>query len=167
MIRAAFNNTVTVNYTGKLADGTIFDASPEDSPLSFIIGKEEVIKGFDLAVLGMSQGESKTVVIEPSQAYGETNPDLIEEVKRADLPENLELIEGGQLEVTQADGRLLLLMINKVTEETVTLDSNHPLAGKPLTFVIELLDVNTDPPKELPPFFNGALSAGPLAGPFH
>lgn len=161
MIRAAHNNTVTVKYTGKLADGTIFDASPEDSPLSFIIGREEVIKGFDAAVLGMAQGETKTVIIEPEQAYGEPNPALLEEIKRTDLPENLELNEGGQLEVTQGDGSILRLMIDKVTEETVTLDANHPLAGKALTFVIELLEIDTDPPKQLPPFFTGALATGP------
>ncbi len=161
MIRAAHNNTVTVKYTGKLADGTIFDASPEDSPMSFIIGREEVIKGFEAAVIGMSQGEIKTVVIEPDQAYGESNPALTEEINRADLPENIELTEGGQLEVTQDDGSILLFMIDKVTEETVTLDANHPLAGKALTFVIEMLEVDTEPPKELPSFFTGALAAGP------
>lgn len=167
MISPAHNNTVTVKYTGKLADGTIFDESPENSPLQFIIGRGEVIKGFEAAVLGMSQGEKKTVVIEPDQAYGETNPDLIEELNRADLPKNVELIEGKQLEVTQADGSVLLLMIDKLTEETVTLNANHPLAGKALTFEIELLDVNTDPPKELPAFFSGALQAGMQAGTTH
>ncbi|MEA3544185.1 MAG: peptidylprolyl isomerase, partial [Thermodesulfobacteriota bacterium] len=156
MIRAAHNNTVTVKYTGKLADGTVFDASPEDSPLSFIIGRDEVIKGFDAAVLDMTQGETKTVIIEPDQAYGETNPALTEEINRADLPENLELTEGGQLEVTQGDGSILRLMIDKVTEETITLNSNHPLAGKALTFVIEMLKIDTDPPRELPPFYNNA-----------
>ena len=161
MIRAAHNNTVTVKYTGKLADGTIFDASPEDSPMSFIIGREEVIKGFEAAVLNMTQGETKTVVIEPDQAYGESNPALTEEINRADLPENIELTEGGQLEVTQDDGSILLFMIDKVTAETVTLDANHPLAGKALTFVIEMLEVDTEPPKELPSFFTGALAAGP------
>ncbi len=161
MIRAANNNTVTVKYTGKLADGTIFDASPEDTPLIFIVGREEVIKGFDLAVVGMAAGETKTVVIAPEQAYGEHNPALTEEINRSELPENLQLVEGGQLEVTQGDGSTLLLMINKVTEETVTLDANHPLAGKPLTFVIEMLDVDTEPPKELPPIFSGALAAIP------
>ncbi len=162
MIRAAHNNTVTVKYTGKLADGTIFDASPEDSPLTFIIGREEVVKGFEAAVLGMAQGETKTVIIEPDQAYGESNPALIEKVKRSELPENLELIEGGQLEVTQGNGSILRVMINKVTEETVSLDANHPLAGKALTFVIEMLDVDTDPPKELPSFFAGAPATGSI-----
>ena len=162
MIRAAHNNTVTVKYTGKLADGTIFDASPEDTPLIFIIGREEVVKGFEAAVLDMAQGETKTVVIEPNQAYGEHNPALTEEINRADLPDNLELTEGGQLEVTQNDGGTLLLMIEKVTAETVTLDANHPLAGKSLTFVIEMLEVDTEPPKELPSFFNGALASGSI-----
>lgn len=162
MIRAAHNNTVTVKYTGKLADGTIFDASPEDNPLSFIIGKEEVVKGFEAAVLGMAEGEKKTVVIEPNQAYGEINPALIEEISRTDLPENLELKAGGQLEVTQSDGSLLLLIIDKVTENTVTLDANHPLAGKSLTFDIEMLEVDTAPPKELPPIFAGALAGSSI-----
>ncbi len=162
MIRAAHNNTVTVKYTGKLADGTIFDASPEDSPMSFIIGRKEVVKGFEVAVLGMSPGETKTVVVEPDQAYGELNPDLTEEIKRTELPRNLELTEGAQLEVTQNNGSILLVMIDKVTEETVTLNSNHPLAGKALTFVIEMLEVDTDPPKELPSFFTGALAGGSL-----
>ena len=140
MIRAAHNNTVTVKYTGKLADGTIFDASPDDRPLNFIIGRAEVIK--------------------PDQAYGESSPDLMEEISRADLPEDLVLNEGGQLEVTQEDGSIVLLMINKVTDDTVTLDANHPLAGKTLTFTIELLEVDTEPPKELPPLFAGALESG-------
>ncbi len=160
MIRPAHNNTVTVKYTGTLADGTIFDASPEDTPLSFIIGRDEVVKGFEAAVVGMSQGETKTVVIEPSQAYGETNPAMIEVLKRTELPKNLEITEGGQLEVTQADGSLLLLMVDKLTEETVTVNANHPLAGKTLTFVIELLEVDTEPPKELPAFYSQALATG-------
>ena len=161
MIRAAHNNTVTVKYTGKLADGTIFDASPEDSPISFIIGREEVLKGFEAAVLDMSQGETKTVVIEPDQAYGEPNPTLSEEINRADLPENLELTEGRQLEITQGDGSTLLLMIDKVTEETVTLDANHPLAGKALTFVIEMLEVDTEPPQRTPPIFYRSIGGRP------
>jgi len=162
MIRAAHNNTVKVKYTGKLSDGTIFDESPEDRPLTFIIGREEVVKGFEAAVLGMAQGEKKSVVIAPEQAYGESNPALIEEINRVDLPDNLELIEGGQLEVTQSDGSIVRLMIDKVNEETVTLNGNHPLAGKALTFVIEMLEVDTEPPKELPPFFAGAMGAGPI-----
>ena len=160
MIRAAHNNTVTVKYTGKLADGTIFDASPEDRPLSFVIGRGEVIKGFETATIGMAVGETKTVVIEPEQAYGESKPEMNEEINRADLPENLQLAQGGQLEVTQKDGSLLLLMIGKVTDETVTLDANHPLAGKALTFDIEMLEIDTEPPKEIPPIFSAALGAG-------
>ncbi|PLX84572.1 MAG: peptidylprolyl isomerase [Desulfuromonas sp.] len=162
MTRPAHNNTVTVKYTGTLADGTVFDASPDDSPLIFIIGREEVIKGFEAALLEMSEGEKKIVVIEPDQAYGASNPDLVEEIQRAELPADLKLTAGEQLEVTQADGSILLLMVVKVTDETVTLDANHPLAGKALTFDIELLEVDTEPPKELPPFFAGALAAGPM-----
>lgn len=159
MIRAAINNTVTVKYTGRLADGTVFDESPEATPLTFIVGRKEVIAGFDHAVLDMSQGERKTVVIKPDQAYGESNPALIQKVNRADLPQDLQLIEGAQLEVTRDDGSILLLLVAGITETEVTLDANHPLAGKSLTFDIEMLDINTDPPKEIPPIFSGAMES--------
>lgn len=150
MIRAAAMDTVKVHYTGKLADGTVFDTSPEDRPLHFILGKEEVIAGFDAAITGMYQGEEKTVTIEPDQAYGLSNPELVQEVNRKDLPPDLELAEGAQLEVTREDGSKLLLMVNRLTDDKVTLDANHPLAGKTLTFEIKLLEVKKEPPKGVP-----------------
>ena len=138
MIRAAKMDTVKVHYTGRLADGTIFDRSPEDRPLRFIIGKGEVIPGFDAAVEGMYQGETKTVTIPPDQAYGPSEPQLIEQVERALLPEDLDLRVGAQLEVTQQDGRVVRLMVRDISAETVTLDANHPLAGQELIFDITL-----------------------------
>jgi peptidylprolyl isomerase len=141
MIRAAKEDTVKVHYTGRLSDGSIFDESPEDRPLLFIVGREEVIPGFEDAVEGMYQGETKTVTIACEKAYGTSDPELFEQVDRNTIGENVELQVGGQLEVTNHDGSVFYLMVKDVTDDTVTLDANHPLAGKDLTFEINLLEV--------------------------
>ncbi len=147
MIRADQLDAVTVHYTGILEDGTVFDKSPEDRPLRFILGKDEVIPGFDAAIQGLFQGESKTVVIPCEDAYGAHREDLVETIDRSQLPADVELEAGIQLEVTQQDNSVLNVMVVKVTKDTVTLDANHPLAGKPLTFEIQLLEVVKDPPE--------------------
>lgn len=141
MIRAVKQDTVKVHYTGKLDDGTVFDQSPGDRPLHFIIGKQEVITGFDEAVEGMFQGESKTVTIPCDKAYGVRKPELFEQVDRSIIGDQVNLQVGGQLEITSQDGSVFHVMVTEITDETVTLDANHPLAGKELTFDIELLEV--------------------------
>ena len=141
MIRAAKMDTVKVHYTGRLQDGTIFDESPEDRPLQFIIGREEVIAGFDEAVEGMYQGESKSVTIPCEKAYGKSKPELLETVERSIIGDKVDLQVGGQLEVTNHDDTTFHLMVREITKEHVTLDANHPLADKELVFEIELLEV--------------------------
>ena len=141
MIRAAKMDTVKVHYTGRLQDGTIFDESPEDRPLQFIIGREEVIAGFDEAVEGMYQGETKNVTIPCDKAYGKSKPELLETVERSIIGDKVDLQVGGQLEVTNHDDTTFRLMVREITEEHVTLDANHPLADKELVFEIELLEV--------------------------
>jgi peptidylprolyl isomerase len=141
MIRAAKMDTVKVHYTGRLQDGTIFDESPEDRPLQFIIGREEVIAGFDEAVEGMYQGESKSVTIPCEKAYGKSKPELLETVERSIIGDKVDLQVGGQLEVTNHDDTTFRLMVREITEEYVMLDANHPLADKELVFEIELLEV--------------------------
>jgi len=141
MIRAAEQDTVKVEYTGKLSDGTIFDASPDDRPLLFIIGRKEVIPGFEEAVEGMYQGESKTVIIPCDKAYGVSDPELFEKIDRNTIKEDVALQVGGQLEVTNHDGSVFYVMVKDLTEEEITLDANHPLAGQDLTFEIKLLEV--------------------------
>jgi len=145
MIKAEKLDTVTVHYKGTLADGTLFDESPEDRPLKFIIGQQEVIPGFDEAVEGMFQGETRTFIIPAEKAYGEKQPELIETVELSKLPADLELTEGGRLEVTQEDDSVFHVLVAKLTETHVTLDANHPLAGEDLTFEIELLAVVKKP----------------------
>jgi len=146
MIRANQGDIVRVHYIGRLADGTVFDASPADRPLHFIIGKNEVIPGFEAAVAGMYLGEKKSVIISPEQAYGPHDERYVETLERCRLPAGVELQVGRQLEVTSADDERLLLLVTALTETTVTLDGNHPLAGKDLHFDIELLSVDKKPP---------------------
>jgi len=145
MIKAASGDTVKVNYTGRLDDGTVFDASSEDRPLHFILGKEEVIPGFDAAVVGMYQGESKTVTIAPDQAYGDYEQRWVETVERNLFPEDFELTAGRMVEVTRENGEAFQIKIVACDEQNVTVDGNHPLAGQKLTFDIELLSVEKPP----------------------
>ncbi len=152
MIRATKQDTVKVHYTGSLSDGTVFDQSPEDRPLLFIIGKNEVITGFEDAVEGMYQGESKTVTIPCEQAYGQSKPELLEQVDRTLIGEDVELHLGGQLQITNHDGSVLCVIVREITQDQVTLDANHPLAGKDLIFEIKLLEVDKDQSKTSLPF---------------
>ncbi len=147
MIRAAKQDTVKVEYIGRLIDGTVFDQSPEDRPLHFIIGRQEVIAGFEEAVEDMYQGESKTVTIPCEKAYGISKPELLEQVDRSIFDKEVELQVGGQLEITNHDGSVFYVMVREMTEDRVTLDANHPLAGKDLTFEIKLLEVSKNQTK--------------------
>lgn len=134
-------DTVQVHYTGKLEDGTVFDSSAEREPLEFKLGAGEVVPGFDKAVRGMKVGEKKTVTIPAKDAYGTHNNSLIEEVSRQKLPSGFEPEVGSQLQKIHSDGQARIYTITKVTDTTVTLDANHPLAGKDLTFEIELVKI--------------------------
>ncbi|MCX5993771.1 MAG: peptidylprolyl isomerase [Chloroflexi bacterium] len=139
--KAKDGNTVQVNYTGKLADGTVFDSSIGKQPLEVILGKGQVIPGFEKAILGMKVGENKTVTISVNDAYGPPRSELIFEVPRENLPAGVTPQVGQQLQGSQADGSITRATITKVSDKTVTLDANIPLAGKELTFEIELVKI--------------------------
>ena len=141
MIRAAQGDTVKVVYTGRLLDGTVFDQTPVDRPLHFILGRHEVISGFDDAVTGMYRGETKTVTIPSERAYGQSKPELLEQIDRNIIGRQVPLHVGGQLEVTNQDGSIFHVMVKSFTDDHVVLDANHPLAGKDLVFEIKLLEV--------------------------
>jgi len=141
MFQAAKGDIVKILYVGKLTSGEIFDASPEDRPLEFIIGKQEVIQGMEEAVVGMVFGEKRTVTIPADKAYGQVKPERIEEVERSILPEGVDLRVGGRLQVTKQDGSEFMVKVVALTDETVTLDANHPLAGQDLVFDIHMLEV--------------------------
>lgn len=140
-MQAKHSNTVKVHYTGKLEDGTVFDSSFNREPLEFTIGQEQVIPGFEEAVVGMNPGESKTVEIPADQAYGPYRQDMVIAVGRDQFPPDLEPEVGQRLQVRQADGQVTVVTVIEAAEEQVLLDANHPLAGQSLTFEIELVDV--------------------------
>jgi FKBP-type peptidyl-prolyl cis-trans isomerase 2 len=139
--QAKTGDTVRVHYTGKLQDGTVFDTSVGSEPLEFTLGQSQVIPGFEQAVIGMQVGESKTVTIPVDQAYGPYYDDKVLEVERDELPDDLEPEVGMQLQMNQGDGGIVIVTITEVSETTIKIDANHPLAGQDLTFDIELVDI--------------------------
>ncbi|MHB0997741.1 MAG: FKBP-type peptidyl-prolyl cis-trans isomerase [Armatimonadota bacterium] len=141
MAQAAKGDTVKVHYTGRFNDGTVFDSSVDRDPLQFTIGKGEVIPGFDQGVEGMNVGEKKTVEIPAEQAYGPHYDEGVMVVDRSEFPEDMDPKVGDQLQLTQPDGRAMMVRVTEADDKCVTLDANHPLAGEDLTFEIELVDI--------------------------
>jgi len=141
MSKAVKGSEVKVHYTGTLSDNTVFDSSRERDPLAFTVGSGQMIKGFDDAVVGMAVGESKTVNIPAADAYGPKLEEAMIDMPKDKLPEGMEPQVGMQLEASHADGRKQILEITEIKEDSVTLDANHPLAGKDLTFEIELVEL--------------------------
>ncbi len=141
MAKAKAGNRVQIHYTGRLEDGTVFDSSVGRDPLSFTLGSGQVIAGFDAAVEGMTVGESRTTVIPPEEGYGQHRDELEIEVPRGNLPEGYTPEVGGSLQMTTSQGQLIPVRITAVGGTSVTLDANHPLAGKVLTFDIELVSI--------------------------
>ena len=135
-------STVKVHYTGKLKDGQVFDTSEEREPIEFEIGAGQMIPGFEKAVVGMEKDESKTVEIESDEAYGDVNDELFLEVPKSELPDDIDPEVGMQLQVQQQEGQQVPVQITEVEDSTITLDANHPLAGKDLVFDIRIVDIN-------------------------
>ncbi|MFX1520509.1 MAG: peptidylprolyl isomerase [Promethearchaeota archaeon] len=133
---------VKVEYTGTFDDGTIFDSSEGREPLEFEVGSGQVISGFDNAVIGMETGEEKDVKLEPSEAYGETDPDLLKKISRERLPQGEEPKPGMILELRMPDGISVPAKITEVTDKDVTIDLNHPLASKTLNFKIKIVEIS-------------------------
>lgn len=142
MSQAKAGDTVRIHYTGTLDDGTQFDSSVGRDPLEFELGRGNVILGFEKAVEGMAVGDSKNVRLEPDDAYGPRHDQLVQTVARSDLPDDMSLTAGMALQGTSPDGQVTRLMVTAVTESTVTLDANHPLAGQALSFEIELVEIS-------------------------
>ncbi len=133
---------VKVHYTGKLQDGSVFDSSIDREPLEFEVGAGMMIAGFDAAVNGMKIGDKKVAEIPANEAYGEVNKEMIVEVKRTQLPPDLEPQVGQQLGMQQPNGQSVPVVVAEVKEESIVIDANHPLAGKDLIFEIELMEIS-------------------------
>lgn len=142
MAQAQPGNTVKVHYTGKLDDGKVFDTSANRNPIEFTIGEGRVIPGFENGVVGMNIGEAKTITIPAEQAYGPHRDDMVIAVEKTHLPPDLEAEVGDQLQMRQADGQPVVVTVADIDDESITLDANHPLAGKDLTFDVELVEVS-------------------------
>jgi peptidylprolyl isomerase len=132
---------VKVHYKGTLKDGSVFDSSEGREPLAFTMGEGSMIRGFENAVYDMELGQTKTVTIPADEAYGPRREDMMLEVKKEQLPPGMDPKIGDQLQMQSRDGGTTIVTIVKVSPGTVTLDANHPMAGKDLTFEIKLVEI--------------------------
>lgn len=141
MTQAKSGDTVKVDYTGKLSDGCVFDTSDGNEPLEFILGAGQMIPGFENAVDGMTVGETKNVTLTADEAYGQYQPEWITQVDRKEFPDHIEPEIGQQLQIQSEEGQTTIVTITEITDENVTLDANHPLAGQDLNFDITLTEI--------------------------
>ncbi|MBK7289897.1 MAG: peptidylprolyl isomerase [Chitinophagaceae bacterium] len=141
MAQVKSGDKIKVHYHGKLNDGETFDSSEGRDPLEFEVGSGMVIKGFDDGVTGMSVGEKKTINIPFAEAYGPVNPEMIIEMPKDRFPEDMKLEVGMPLMMSDQQGQQFQVKIEEIKEEVVMLDANHALAGKDLTFDLELVEI--------------------------
>ena len=141
MTQAKTGDTLRLHYTGTLDDGTVFDSSEGRDPLSFQLGAGQIIPGLEAGLAGMEVGERRTVRVEPAEADGERDPARVQSVDRANVPDHIPTDPGTQLQVQTQDGQAVTVTVAEATEEELFLDANHPLAGKALTFDVELVEI--------------------------
>lgn len=142
MAEAKQGDTVAIHYTGRLDDGTVFDSSRDRDPLEFTLGEGKVIPGFEKAVEGMTEGETKETTIPPEEAYGPRNEEMVLTVERDRLPAELDPEVGQHLQMQTQDGQIFEVTVADLDDESVKLDANHPLAGQDLTFDLEVVRVD-------------------------
>jgi len=142
-------DTISVNYTGKFESGEVFDTSEGRSPLKFTVGKGMLIKGFDDAVIDMNAGDKKTVTIPPAEGYGKRNEDMIVDMPKANMPEDMKVEIGITVQLADQAGNPVPATVHEICEDVIKMDVNHPLAGKTLIFDIEIAEIGLepDPPK--------------------
>jgi len=142
------NATVKVHYTGKLADGQVFDSSEGKEPIEFTLGQGQLIPGFEKGLINMKLNEKKTINIPKDEAYGDSREDLIQEVQKSELPDEIKPEVGMGLVSKSQDGREMNLLVAEVKEDSIVVDGNHPLAGKDLVFDLEVVEIKEPEVKE-------------------
>jgi len=141
MDQAKSGDKVKVHFTGYLEDSTIFGSTMDEEPFEFIVGEENMLPGFENAVIGMQQGDTKTITLPPEEAYGPPKKELVHVMDRSSFPQEIELEIGKRLKVRTQEGKYTIVSIKDFTEDNIVIDENDPLAGKILTFKIELVDI--------------------------
>jgi FKBP-type peptidyl-prolyl cis-trans isomerase 2 len=141
MAQARTGDHVKLNYTGKLDDGTVFTTSAQADPLEFTLGNGTMLQAIEEAVEGMKMGETKTVYVPADEAFGPWREELVQEIPKDSLPEEIDLEIGERVWVDQPGTDPVMVSVMDVSDSTVTLDANHPLAGENLVFDLELVDV--------------------------
>jgi len=142
MSQAKEGDTVRITYVGTLNNGDMFDSSEGRDPLEFVVGSGQIIKGLDGAIPGMAVGDTKDVNVPCDQAYGQQNPDARQAVPREQIPAEIPVEVGTQLQMQTPQGQVVPVTVAEVTETEVTLDANHPLAGQDLNFAIEVVGID-------------------------
>ncbi|MCA0922740.1 FKBP-type peptidyl-prolyl cis-trans isomerase [Pseudooceanicola nanhaiensis] len=141
MTQAKPGDTLHLHYKGTLDDGSVFDSSEGRDPLTFELGAGQIIPGLEKGLMGMEVGETRKVRVEAAEAYGEHMPERMQAVDRANVPDHIPTEPGTQLQVQTQDGQAMNVVIAEVTDTQLVLDANHPLAGKALTFDVELVSI--------------------------
>lgn len=138
--QATAGNTVRVHYVGTLDNGERFDTSVGGDPLEFTLGSGQVIPGFEEAISGMEVGETKQVRIPAEQAYGPYRDEMVLELPREQLPDNVQLEIGQQVQMQQGE-HIFVVTVEKIGEDAITFNANHPLAGEALNFELRLVEI--------------------------
>jgi peptidylprolyl isomerase len=141
MTKAKTGDKVKVHFEGYLEDGQVFGSTMDDEPFEFIIGEKNMLPGFENAIVGMQKGDTKTITLPPEEAYGTHKKELVSVMEKSGFPKEINLEIGKRLRVRTQDGKYTVVTIKDVTEDSIVLDENDPLAGKTLTFKIELVDI--------------------------
>ena len=141
MTIAKAGDKVKVHFEGYLEDGTVFGSTMDEEPFEFTIGEKNMLPGFENAVVGMQKGDIKTITLSPEDAYGPHKKELVSAMEKSGFPKELQLEVGKRLRVRTQDGKYTMVTIKDFTEDSIVIDENDPLAGKTLTFKIELVEI--------------------------
>jgi len=141
MTEAKNGDKVRVHFTGYLEDGAVFGSTMDEEPFEFKLGEKNMLPGFENAVIGMEKGETKTISLPPEEAYGDHKKELVHMMERSGFPPEINLEIGKRLSVRTQDGKQTVVTIKDFTEDKIVIDENEPLAGKTLTFKIELVEI--------------------------